>query len=180
VGPLQHDPRFSGAQAPVCTPRPRECLLAGCGRHFTPRCARSCYCSEACRQAARAWSQRKAQERYRLSEKGRLARRGQCRRWRQRRRENQREKSEKCDGGSSPKCCEGHPQEPQGEKILCDRPGCYVRFVPSSRSPGRRFCCSLCRKALRRVREREKRWRGVCTSCPLLAQHLCPGRTRGP
>jgi hypothetical protein len=67
-----------------------------------------------------------------------------------------------------------------GEKILCDRPGCYVRFAPSSRSPGRRFCCSLCRKALRRAREREKRWQGVCPGCPLLALHLCGGLTRGP
>lgn len=41
----------------------------------------------------------------------------------------------------------------------CDRPGCYVSFERSRRSPLQRFCCRPCRRALERVLERERRWR---------------------
>ena len=39
----------------------RRCLLKGCEQRFRPRQARQRYCSEQCRQAARAWSRWKAQ-----------------------------------------------------------------------------------------------------------------------
>jgi hypothetical protein len=41
----------------------------------------------------------------------------------------------------------------------CQRPGCYVQFAASARSPGQRFCCAVCRRALRRVLDRESKWR---------------------
>jgi hypothetical protein len=41
----------------------------------------------------------------------------------------------------------------------CDRPGCYVLFPIGAACQVRRFCCALCRKALRCVLEREARWR---------------------
>jgi len=41
----------------------------------------------------------------------------------------------------------------------CDRPGCYERFAQRRRSPLQRFCCAGCRRALERVRERERRWK---------------------
>jgi len=216
LGPLQHGPRRAGAQAPICKSRSRECLIEDCGREFTPRCARSCYCSEECRQAARRWSLRKAQRRYRCSEKGRAARREQARR----RRERQREMPLWTFGGSdqSPPAehGEGDPQEPEqarpqsqkqlpasgdvgegppedprvghqqkppepvGEKNLCDRPGCYVKYRVSARTPAKRFCSSSCRKAFRRALVREKRWRDVCRGCPLLAADVCLPTSRGP
>ena len=40
----------------------------------------------------------------------------------------------------------------------CARPGCYVLFVVSQRSPCQKFCSVLCRQALRRVLDREKKW----------------------
>ena len=169
MGPLQHDSGCWGAQVPLCCPRSRVCLLKGCGRRFTPRCARSCYCSEACRQAARQWSQHAAQQRYRLSEQGRARRREQCRRWRERRRERNQATASAENAGSevSPRRCEGHQEASRGRGIRCRRPGCQVRFAFSRRSPGRRFCGAACHKALRRARLREMRWRGVCTRCPL-------------
>jgi hypothetical protein len=39
------------------------------------------------------------------------------------------------------------------------RPGCYVLFLPSARSPDQKFCSDSCRQALRRVRQRELRRR---------------------
>jgi predicted nucleic acid-binding Zn ribbon protein len=41
----------------------------------------------------------------------------------------------------------------------CDRAGCYELFCLSRRSPGQRFCGKSCRRAVERVRERERRWR---------------------
>ena len=180
MGPLQHDSPCLGAQAPLCHARSRECLLAECGRRFTPRCARSCYCSEECRRAAREWSGREAQQRYRSSEKGRARRREQSRRWRERRREKESAAAEKGSGGGSAEQCEGHAQESRGKKIRCHRPGCYASVTFSARSPLQRFCCSSCRKALRRARLREARWRGVCAGCPLQDLDLCPSRARSP
>lgn len=162
MGLLQHDSCRSGVQAPCCCPRWRTCLLQGCGRRFLPCCGRRHYCSEGCRDAARRWSQRKAQQEYRSSEKGRECRREQSRRWRARRREEgSPRKNPPADPGRG--ACVGHQQE----RILCDRPGCYARFEVSPRSPRQRFCCPLCRKALRNAQAREKRWRGECGRCPL-------------
>lgn len=45
-----------------------------------------------------------------------------------------------------------------GER-MCDRPGCYVTFVALPEHSCRRFCSVLCRLALRRVLDREARYR---------------------
>jgi Bacteriophage Lambda NinG protein len=65
-------------------PRSRRCLLKGCEQRFHPRQARQRYCSEGCREAARKWSRRKAQERYRETAAGQQKRNGQSRRYRER------------------------------------------------------------------------------------------------
>ena len=44
------------------------------------------------------------------------------------------------------------------EKSPCARPGCYELFVPVPRCPHQRFCGCLCRNALRRVIQCERRW----------------------
>ena len=68
----------------VRRPRARRCLLKGCEQHFHPREARQRYCSEPCREAARAWSRWKAQQRYRETAAGQQKRNGQSRRYRER------------------------------------------------------------------------------------------------
>ena len=65
-------------------PRARLCLLKGCEERFRPRQARQRYCSQSCREAARKWSRRKAQERYRATRAGKQQRNGQSRRYRER------------------------------------------------------------------------------------------------
>ena len=177
LGPLQLDSSISGFQCPPCRPRSRDCLLEGCPRRFRPCCARRYYCSEACREAARRWSQQQAQEKYRASEKGKACRREQSRRYRERCRQRR-----KCSGNGSASrwktACEGHHQDSPGPKICCHRPGCYNRFVISSRSPLQRFCSSLCREALRAARTIQRRWQEGCAECPRAGSvdRLLPGR----
>ena len=142
---VQHDCSSPRRQVPGHC-RNRICLLKGCETRFSPLHPLARYCSEACRQAARRWSRWRASQRYRVSERGKECRRRQASRYRER----QRRRSA---------ICEGHQEAKNSEKISCSRPGCYERFPPSGRSPLKKFCSLLCRKALRRVREREARWR---------------------
>jgi hypothetical protein len=65
-------------------PRRRPCLLKGCEQRFAPRQAQQRYCSERCREAARQWSQWKAQQRYREKAAGKRKRNGQSVRYRER------------------------------------------------------------------------------------------------
>jgi hypothetical protein len=65
-------------------PRKRLCLLKGCEQRFRPRQAHQRYCSEGCREAARKWSCRKAQERYRETAAGLQKRNDQSCRYRER------------------------------------------------------------------------------------------------
>ena len=65
-------------------PRIRLCLLKGCEQRFHARQAHQRYCSKGCREAARKWSRRKAQERYRETAAGQQKRNSQSRRYRER------------------------------------------------------------------------------------------------
>ena len=65
-------------------PRMRGCLLKGCEQRFHPRQARQRYCSQRCREAARQWSQWKAQQRYREKAVGKQKRNSQSVRYRER------------------------------------------------------------------------------------------------
>jgi hypothetical protein len=150
-------PLLSAGPAPSHRPawaRPRRCLLKGCEHWFWPTRPQCRYCSAACQQAARRWRRWRAQQKYRASPHGRSHRQQQARRYRQRARTRSRiPPGARTEGKRLPKKGQHVPQRP------CDRPGCYVLFPrPSPYSP-RRFCCPLCRRALRRVLDREARWR---------------------
>ena len=161
----------------------RRCLLKGCERWFLPRRPQARYCSPACQQAARRWRRWLAAQRYRATPNGQKHRRGQARRARQRRR--QRRSPPTPDPLAPPLA----PPTPAGElepppltdptPVVsavsvgqrpaeipertpghpCHRPGCYVLFLPSVRCHDPRFCSASCRRALRRVRQREARLR---------------------
>jgi hypothetical protein len=147
--------------------RLRRCLLKGCERWYRPTRPQCRYCSAGCRQAAARWRRWQAQQRYRTTRNGRSHRQQQARRYRQR-----------CQtrlppGGSgvagvaprvagSVEPCEGKRLLEKSEKVPlgpCDRPGCYVLFAAGGPYQPRRFCCALCRRALRCVLDREARWR---------------------
>lgn len=137
--------------------RRRLCLLKGCGCWFRPQYALSRYCSTWCRAAARRWSARRAQERYRKSSKGKDKRRSQSRVYRKRRKERKGVcgRNKDIEEGEG----EGDHKRKNSPCSLCARPGCYERVVASSRSPLKKYCSCACRRAFRRVLEREKRWK---------------------
>ena len=148
---FQHDYSSPQPQDPAHA-RARICLLKGCEKWFSPPHPLSRYCSKACAEAARVWSRRLAAGRYRASEKGKQRRRQQSCRYRERVRQRQEAAPLPSPVG------EGHQGAADSEKIPCSRPGCYELFLPERRSPLKKFCCALCRQALRRVRQREARW----------------------
>jgi predicted nucleic acid-binding Zn ribbon protein len=161
----------------------RRCLLKGCERWFLPRRPQARYCSPACQDAARRWRRWLAGQRYRASPNGQQRRRDQARRSRDRRR--QRSALPESDpptphvdptpptveaqspppidppsAVSGPSVGQRPAETPEKSSGLpCHRPGCYVLFLPSPRSPDQRFCSGSCRQALRRVRQREARLR---------------------
>jgi hypothetical protein len=145
----------------------RRCLLKGCGQWFQPTYPQCRYCSVACREAARRWRRWHAQQKYRSSRNGREHRQQQARRYRQRCQQRPPAVAAASDraAGAPPghdRPCEGkRPAKPMEKVSLCpcDRPGCYELFAMGTASSPRRFCCALCRQALRCVLDREARWR---------------------
>jgi hypothetical protein len=145
-----------GERPEGCHHRPRCCLLKGCERLFWPRRPQARYCSEACRQAARCWRRWQASQRYRATEHGRERRREQSQRYRQRRRERQTGSADAespREGQRAAPACEDFSARP------CARPGCYELFCPPHQHSCKRFCSAACRLALRRVLDREARYR---------------------
>ena len=161
----------------------RRCLLKDCERWFLPPWPQARYCSPACREAAEHWRSWHAGQTYRASIHGKERRREQARRHRERERERQRSAlaepatptlpiepalpviEAQTTSDSIPIISAGtqsvgqRPAEilPKSCGLPCSRPGCYVLFLPSPRSPDQHFCSGSCRQALRRVRQREAR-----------------------
>lgn len=136
--------------------RVRRCLLKGCERWFTPAYPQARYCQEACRVAAERWRRVQASRRYRASPNGREQRRVQNRQYRRRRRAKRSGPNDECQTreGKRPAC----PNENFAER-MCARPGCYVVFHVRHDHSSHRFCSVACRLALRRVLDREARYR---------------------
>ena len=82
--PTGHPEKQAARRRLTRRPRTRPCLLKGCEQRFHPRQARQRYCSQRCREAARKWSQWKAQQRYREKAAGKRKRNGQSVRYRER------------------------------------------------------------------------------------------------
>ena len=133
-------------------PRTRPCLLKGCEGRFRPRQARQRFCSRGCREAARRWSWWKARGKYRATLAGREKRNGQSGRYRERVRDRKTQEKEVVREAARVITTEDFFDG------CCDRPGCYEGFVRQRRSPLQRFCSHLCRRAMERVWERERRW----------------------
>jgi hypothetical protein len=145
-----------GERPEGCVHRPRRCLLKGCERLFWPRHPRSHYCSEECRHAARHWQCWRASQRYRATENGKQQRCAQSKRYRERVREQQAASADE----ESPREGQRMASEPEDfSGRPCDRPGCYELFAIPHEHSCKRFCSVACRLALRRVLDREGRYR---------------------
>lgn len=157
MGPLKDERYLAGGQVGGRPARRRRCLLKGCEREFEPRRVQARYCSEACRLAACRWRRWRASQRWRKTSQGRACRREQsCRR---RKRAIERRQAETlATESAADDPCEGQRPASAGEKTCCHRPGCYVLYIVTRRSPSQRYCSCSCRQALRRVVQRERRW----------------------
>jgi hypothetical protein len=161
VGPSEYLPSDASGQRPRCYAR--GCLLKGCERSFQPSHPLQRYCSQPCQEAARQWRRWQAARRYRATSHGQQQRQAQSRRYRERQRARQ------ATAIAEPVVTEAAPEPREGQRyedVLedfsvrpCRRPGCYELFVPQPHEPPQRFCCLACRRALRRVLDREARWR---------------------
>ena len=161
----------------------QRCVLKGCEDWFLPRRPQARYCSPACQKAARSWRRWHACQRFKATAHGKKRRRDQARRYRIRLRQrlsltqptrpddDVAQISPVIEPLTSPVIeplpigtTTGEGQRPPtiSEKscgLPCHRPGCYVLFRRSARSPDKKFCSHSCRQALRRVRQRELRLR---------------------
>ena len=138
--------------------RRRRCLLKGCERPFWPSHPQARYCSKGCQQAARRWRRWQSGQRYRSSAHGQERRREQSRRYRQRRAAAERAALP----AGVPALREGQRPAPESAEFYwrrCERPGCYKEFAVGHEHSPQRFCSVACRLALRRVLDREARYR---------------------
>jgi hypothetical protein len=164
-------------------PNCHRCLLKGCENWFLPYRPQARYCSPACQKAARSWRRWRSCQRFKATVYGRELRREQARRYRSRLRQRSSLAEPRAPAydieltspvidsqtspGSEPPplvSTTGEGQRPakmseQTCGLPCHRPGCYILFLRSARSPDQIFCSGSCRQALRRVRQRELRLR---------------------
>jgi hypothetical protein len=134
--------------------RPRLCLRQGCGRRYQPRRWNQRYCQDPeCRRLLRRWqaAQRQARRRLDAAVKAQHAEAQRARR--QRARSSPQPAQTAVDAAAR-----GHAAKIILPSPCCARPGCHEPPLKSVRNRAR-FCCPGCRQALRRVLDRERKWR---------------------
>ena len=135
-------------------PRQRKCLRKGCRRKYKPRRWNQRYCQDAeCLRLVRRWlaARRQAKRRQDDAAKTEHAEKQRARRRRV------------TASPQAPKIPElaaarGHAANILLATPLCDRPGCHEPPLKSGRNQAH-YCCPTCRQALRRVLDRERKWR---------------------
>jgi hypothetical protein len=149
-----HDKPNRRRRAGPRRPRPRLCLRKGCGRRYQPRRWNQRYCQDAeCLRLVRRWlaARRQAKRRQHDAAKTQHA-------------EEQRARRRRVPSSpQAPKIAEvavarGHAAKILLPPPLCHRPGCHEPPVKSGRQQAC-YCCPACRQALRRVLDRERKWR---------------------
>lgn len=148
-----------------------QCLWQRCNRSFERSHPAQVFCGDECRQLAVQWeravrrlkAKREANRRYRCSERGRAKHREQCKASRQRNKELVAARLEHCARSirSPQTACEGdtnRPKKLRRAKTSCRRPGCGTNWIIEPRTPHKKFCSSLCDKALRAAVARVQRY----------------------
>ena len=137
----------------------RTCLRKGCGQVYQARCWNQRYCQDLdCLREVRRWQAAKRQRAHRRT----AANRKRHAEAQARRRQQQRIGRAAADGAvsdtsSDVKNGRAWSRSKNNSENFCDRPGCYE--PPRSPSPApARYCGGDCRRAVRRVRDRERKW----------------------
>jgi hypothetical protein len=152
VGSFQPTPK-TRPKASRRKPRPRLCLRQGCGQRYQPKRWNQRYCPDPeCGRLLRRWQARRRQaERRKAAEVRRQHAAAQQAR-RQRAKSTPQDKER-----PSVACARGHGAK-NSSRPLCARPGCHQPPRPSACNPAR-YCGLNCRRAVRQVLDRERKWR---------------------
>jgi len=137
--------------------RPRACLRKGCAQTYQPLRWNQRYCQDPdCLRALRRWQAARRQREHRRSPKNRQRHASTEAARRQRQRE-----TSKTTGQDKnlrpPDTRRAWSRSKNNSQDLCGRPGCYEAPRASYRAPSR-YCGDDCRQAIRRVRDRERKW----------------------
>ena len=139
----------------------RLCLRKGCGQRYQPKCWNQRYCQDRdCLREVRRWQAAKRQRAFRA--------RGENRK-RHAEAEARRREAKKvaATANASQDQAQDPPSPPSRDRAwsrsnpipenFCDRVGCYDPLPTNSRAPVR-YCGGDCSQAVRRVRDRERKW----------------------
>jgi hypothetical protein len=143
----------------------RLCLRKGCGQRYQPRCWNQRYCQDPdCLQEVRRWQAAKRQRDFRASPENRK-RHAEAEARRREAKKAAAAASTTIDPAQDP--AQETPSKPRRGRAwsrsnripeyFCDRIGCYDPLPTNSRAPVR-YCGGDCRQAMRRVRDRERKW----------------------
>ena len=148
-------------------PQWRTCLRKGCGRRFQASHWRQRYCRKPdCLGELRRWQAAKRQRKRRATAEGR-EKHAQAERLRRERKKSQATlpSGSACEGGAWSR----NEKIPAGS--ICDRPGCFEPPRTSIRAPAD-YCGDECRQVMRRVRDRERKWKSRKTKAGRLKRRL--------
>ena len=135
-------------------PRARLCLRKGCGCKYQPRRWNQRYCQDPeCLRQVRRWQAARRQARRRQDDAAQ-AQHAEAQRARRQRAQSLPQAPKNPEVAAA----RGHAAKILWPPLLCDRPGCYEPPLKSVGKPAC-FCSPACRQAVRRVLERERKWR---------------------
>ena len=157
MGQVQHT-NEDGARARGRRLGWRTCLRKGCGRRFQARRYNQRYCREPeCLEALHRWQAAKRQQKRRAGPEGRRQH-AEAERQRRRRKTSGADVPEECQtpATAAAEPARGHAAKKHPE-VFCDRPGCYEPVRESPCAPAS-YCGDGCRTAMKRVRDRERKW----------------------
>jgi hypothetical protein len=129
------------------------CLRKGCGRKYTPRRWNQHYCQDPeCLRLVRRWQAARRQAKRRQDEAVK-AQHAQAQRARRRRVPSSRQPPKDPEVAAA----RGHAAKIFSPTPICARPGCYEPPSKSGRNQAK-YCCPVCRQAVQRVLDRERKW----------------------
>lgn len=133
----------------------RLCFRKNCGNCFRPNCWNQRYCQQPhCLREVRRWFAAKRQRRRRASA---TCRQEHAQAERQRRSRKKRQAASQETATTTPQG-RAWSRSRIFHEDFCDRPGCYEPRRTSPRAPAK-YCGDDCRQAVRRVLDRERKWK---------------------
>jgi hypothetical protein len=136
---------------------PRTCLRKGCCRVYHPARWNQRYCQQAeCRRLVRRWQAAKRQRAHRRLPDNRK-RHAEAEAIRRRNRTTRPPADDVVTVKKMAVQSRAWSRSKGISREFCDRPGCYDPLPDASRAPVH-YCGRDCRQAMRRVRDRERKW----------------------